>query len=784
MRLKRRILTPWLERERVTNGGNKMSRLIACCLLACVIGPAAFGQNIPVGKRLVIRRYHQLDTNREVFDGIIVMIEPTRLAVDPAKLTGRGALVVMAADQTDPAVAEALGKGIYSVRYESGRINGGKIRPEGLVLTDFGIGYPIQLLQFSILDAFGQPMAGATVDAALWRDGPFIGRYQTGAKGELDLPGPCGAFPAYELTISHERYGTFMEQVSQSTGSRVMTAEGSIPLEHPPQRRPVKLVAVAADDPVLDRCLLGRVLLPDGNPAAGALIMTKQVVVSGLGSISHDPHRILSGPDGRFRFYIPENMAFLKFGELVPKGTDYVFSVELPNDPQQPRIDCRMPGGTETDIRLLRGNRPRRFAFEDDNGPITDPKRLAYLQVSYRGVADSPQLWIYDSLEFTQTHNFPPGCYWGFDGLKRLCFGPVVIASNSPDVITLRPVKETSYEGRVFDAITSRPLEGALVVAQAYNLGTNRIEDITHDQWKAIHKLPVKPDLSDPALAPLRKMCMLAGVAITDADGRYQLRINKGDGFNSMFVANENYLALAQRADQATSGIKHLDDAWLFPAATVTLSLDAPVTDTLYFWPKWKIDRVTLPPQWVEIFFPKRPGLDYLFTYSDGLTFSGDRRTRTLQVPAGVTLGLDLNVLGSPWRPIQIAGPIRLAQGEHKDLGTFAHKPAAEVSVQVIGPDGDPIEVVAVSCHYTNSDKQDLTTTMQSTLYNGIARFWIVPGTPGEFSIFLFDQKARAAMPRVPFNCAEEARTLPMHTIKLTAEQLAIVKAEMQPKSN
>lgn len=782
MRLKRRILTPWLERERVTNGGNKMSRLIACCLLACVIGPAAFGQNIPVGKRLVIRRYHQFDTNREVFDGIIVMIEPTRLAVDPAKLTGRGALVVMAADQTDPAVAEALGKGIYSVRYESGRINGGKIRPEGLVLTDFGIGYPIQLLQFSILDAFGQPMAGATVDAALWRDGPFIGRYQTGAKGELDLPGPCGAFPAYELTISHERYGTFMEQVSQSTGSRVMTAEGSIPLEHPPQRRPVKLVAVAADDPVLDRCLLGRVLLPDGNPAAGALIMTKQVVVSGLGSISHDPHRILSGPDGRFRFYIPENMAFLKFGELVPKGTDYVFSVELPNDPQQPRIDCRMPGGTETDIRLLRGNRPRRFAFEDDNGPITDPKRLTAMDVFYTGNRDSMQRRSYEALELTEPNPYLPGLYECHDYSKGILFESITLDANSPEVLTFRPTKNIIYEGHVFDAVTSRPLSGVLVMAEYSRPGIGRINNVTPAQWNAIHKLPRNPKLTAPALSPFNEIFGLAGVALTASDGYYRVNVQKGADVRSIILVNENYLTATIYVYRPKTYDRYHARVRLFPAATVALTLDNPLTDTLCFDPKLKIDRTILPPQWVEIFFPKQFGFDY--TGLEGVAFNNGLTTQMIQVPAWVNFGIDLNAPNRPWCPFRIVGPIRLAQGEHKHIGTFAYKPAAKVAVQVIGPDDEPVEGVNVLCRYTDPDKHYLLGYMQATLYKGIARFWIVPGTPGEFSIFLFDQKARAAMPRVPFNCAEEARTLPMHTIKLTAEQLAIVKAEMQPKSN
>lgn len=755
-----------------------MARRIVCFLLSFLYISSAFGQAPDlIGKRLVIRHYDQRETNREAYQGFPAEIKSDKLDFDLKKLSGRGVLVVAAADQVDTGVAAALGNGIYSAQYENGVINPGWDHTNALTWSSFKINNPANWLELVIQDAFGEPIGGAAVQAMLGRDGPVVGNYKTDANGAVDLPYPGGAFISYELKISHGRYGTFLAKASDQRMNSVgiKGRDGKVRVadlsSRMPERQPIKLLAVAADDPVLDRCLLGRVLMPDGKPAAGAIITASHVIAGGGIMSGGGEWRVVSGPDGHFRAYFPSNTAYWNRGELVPKGAQYVFSVEMPNDPQQPRMEFCVPGGTETDIQLKRGDRPRRFAFADQKGPITDPRVLGSIHVRYTGEAGS-KVWNYDPKQISEARQYLPGRYEASSFINGIAFEPVTIDATSPDVITFRQALGGAvFSGRVVDAMTSRPLAGITVIATFSRNGMRRIEDLTHAQWDAIHKLPLRPNASDAALAPLSNLFGLAGAARTDAEGRYQIDCEPGRNVYSMIAIDENYLAVSQRVHQLGAGNHELPAFRLYPAAFVTLAIDAPATDTLSFLPKWRIDRSTVPPQSADLFFPKRPGLDFSYLYSDWVRFRTGSTTASVQVPAGIALGLDLDTLNSAWRPIHIPGPIKLAHGEWKDLGAFKPKPAAQIPVQVVGPDGEPLEGVAVLCRPAGAVGRT-----ETTVFNGIARFWVEPGSKGEFSVFLWDQQNKTTMPRVSFNCAEEATKLPVHKITLTAEQIAKVR--------
>ncbi|MCE5229972.1 hypothetical protein LLG95_10300, partial [bacterium] len=145
----------------------------------------------------------------------------------------------------------------------------------------------------------------------------------------------------------------------------------------------------------------------------------------------------------------------------------------------------------------------------------------------------------------------------------------------------------------------------------------------------------------------------------------------------------------------------------------------------------------------------------------------------TLHVPAGVKLGVAMNPTNDQWRPVKLAAAISLAQGESRDLGEFAVKASAIAPVQVVGPDGAPIEGAPMYNGWSRVHNTDA---------QGVAYFFVEPGTKGEFELRVQQNEKTVLSAKVPFDCPENVTDLPMLTITLTADQAALLSETLKLK--
>lgn len=750
-----------------------MSRLVPfmCLMMLAAVAVAQQGPNLPPGERVFIRRYQQLEANPEGFELLPAEFTGENLDFSMDKLGGSGMLVITAADQ-NTTVATAIGSGFYTATYQDGKVASKNEPPSRLVtFRSFGIFGAARPLKVTFQDALGNPVAGASVEPIPFRvipatptptdpkpAGPSLGKYQTDDKGVLELPWPSGNCDHYHYTITHPNYGT----------CRIPGYS---------YRMPVKMPLVPADSPARERALSGRILLPDGTPAAGAIIRVNDVRGLGSGSTQTGGFCLIADADGRFRGYPNFRDPRQNMGDLLPPGTTFFFRVKLPSDPRQPIVTFTGVNGTETDYKLERGNRLRRFVLEDEKGAINDPERLKLAALTIEGKDERSRIG-YRWPEALAEHWFLPGTYQAqLQWPANVKFKPVTIDENTPDVVVMKAIQSASFEGRVINGSTSQPMSGAIVyavIAHKSGVTRKRLDDVTHAEWEAIHKLPADLKANEPPLGPLGLVDEFSAVTRTGPDGRYRLTLNSGAQVFGILACEENFVAVRQNVrNKKAEGTVAVEDIALFPAATVTFTVVNNVERNLDFYPVWIIDQATVPPQWKDYFHPKQPVAGREFQYMDWMPTLADSKVTTfaLHVPAGIKLGVSLTPRHDQWRPAHLPGPFQLAQGERRDLGAVEIKPAALVPVQVVGPQGEPVEGAPTFCGGG---------AVHNTDAFGTAVFFVEPGTKGEFEVRVKEGDKVVVSAKVPYECPADKTSIAPLTIMLTADQLAKIRESMQ----
>ncbi|MEN6625082.1 MAG: hypothetical protein ABFD69_02520 [Candidatus Sumerlaeia bacterium] len=719
-----------------------MTRFIACLLLL-VVAPAAMAQNL-AGHKVVVRRYSRLAANPAAYEGVVVDIKPDGIGLEPGQIPDAGALVLTAPDQKDPDVAALLQGGVFSAAYRDGQVDTGSgfapLAQRRPTLADFGVDGETTIVRKTVLDAFGKPIIGAAVEIGLEHGkdggGPVMPGTPSDIAGGIEFFSTRGFYRSVRIAISHERYGAALFANADDA----------------------KLPLVADDDPAAPRALSGIIFDSAGKPAAGALIKLSHLRAPGMGLINAAYGcAALSGRDGRFRIYPLVKGKRAEDADLVPPGSTYHISVELPSDPGQPPLAFQPRSGADAEIRLTSGDRVRRFSFVDANGAAFDPARIQ--NVIIRGPSQSQRYAFSDA---ARGMRFLPGTYEA-SLTPAPKFEPVTIDSKSPETIVFRVAGSIAYEGRVIDAITSRPLAGALVYIMTMQVSENW-HDLTAQQWEAIHRLPAEPGIDAAALAPMR-----AGgrpvVARTGPDGRYRITAPAGMAVHSLGAVEENYLNVQQPVHAARpdeKGVVAVADFGLVPAAVVTVSVIGPDGARVTVIARWVADAASLPPRWKESLFSDRIGSRVIYPYMHG------GASGSIPVPAGIPLGLTLRPpTRSHLAPVRIAGPIQLNPGQTRDLGEVKAVAMALGTVQVLGPDAMPIEGLPVRAVTVENGKR-MGGLACNTDAQGLAFLDVEPGSRGLF--------VAARGIEIPYDCPPGAPELPVQKITLTAEQFATVK--------
>lgn len=738
-------------------------RFFAIGLMIVLAGEAlALSPEKYEGHRVVVRRYVQTAADPAAFEGFPAEIRGGNVAIEASRLAGDGYLVIAGSDQTDEIVANAIGSRMFLFQFHGGKLiyYGRERSLEWKFIHESPREKPVHL---AFLDAFGRPIPHAAVEVTLYptRDelerGPTIARLVSDNNGAINLPGPEGG--RFAVKVSHERYGiAYMHRIGGGNGS-------------------VYLPLMPADDEARERALKGRVVLPDGRPAAGALVTIHEVLSQSHGVFRLLPSMVLTDADGRFIAYPPTTPPNTDRRTMIPPGANYDFSVELQSEPRQFRVDFQRAGGAETEILLPRGNKLRHFAFEDQKGIITDPERLETAFVSYRGkdiVPGQAYRWPY----IGEDHWLPAGTYSAQIGtiFGSVACKPVTIDDNTSDVVVFRPAETKNFSGRVIDDSTSEPLAGALVILRVPPIsGSLKRRELTRAEWEALRAMPLAPDRENPGWKLINQMYGLAIVTRSDEAGRYEFELPPELKHHGALALAENYMQYdpGERPPlRRPQGEIHV-----YPSATLSVSIANRTKQDESFSVRYQFDEKTIREKSPD---QKKSFYSWSQIPFNGALLKADAVTaETIRVPAGLPLTLVMSPRNHALRSIRIPVP-GLSPGQHANAGAYEIQPAAFVMVQVVGPDDMPVEGVPVSCRVLEEDKIMHYSSHSDTDALGLAYMYVEPGTQGEFSIIKLEKGNHVVDVRVPYTCPEKVTDLPRHKLTLTGAQIAQLRKKSE----
>jgi len=348
------------------------------------------------------------------------------------------------------------------------------------------------------------------------------------------------------------------------------------------------------------------------------------------------------------------------------------------------------------------------FVFEDENGRITDLDKLRLI----KGEVTSPDGTVleYDYGElYNQFHTggwVVPGTYklqmfGSYD--TPLEFETVEITEDSPEevVFKIKAQEENVYFGRVVNATTGKPMEGAFVVAGF----EGNFSSITHEQWDRMHKLPTNPPVDHWALLPLkdtgRLHSKLQWIVRTDSDGRFEMKFKPSDLPYELLAFEENYLSIILRkehVDPPQDGRVQLPTMALRPAAIIKIEPVIEIFNSgrpciqatnVNFWPRFIPQENNYSKQLAS----HRDKYDYYSpkaaVYYPRLTMN---QAQNCYVPAGVSLKMTFNIpFDGRWCIPDIPQTINLKQGETLDLGRYVFDPRMKVFIKLVDSSGNPV---------------------------------------------------------------------------------------------
>jgi len=319
-----------------------------------------------------------------------------------------------------------------------------------------------------------------------------------------------------------------------------------------------------------------------------------------------------------------------------------------------------------------------KITFENENGPVTDKKELAGIRIYYNCEKDSVLYYTYS--EFESGLFLRPGTYCAYSGSMKS--ESLQVTEQSPENLIFKTNStKVKYYGRVVDAVTGKPIEGAFVMVNGID---DDLSEISPEQWKLMRKLPQKPFLPDKALLLLKDVMNGQDpeeTVRTDAEGYFEMSLTKRRKPSVLGVFGENYLnSLEGNFGAIIDGSVNLGTFHLYPAAKVKiypcaeeLNSGRPCRETQYMHLNLEIvpDGHSYSAN-AKIYFEK-PGFPLQIPELKVNEY------RTYYVPAGFSYKLKLKYLYNDhddrWIIPEIPQIINVKQGETIDLGRVVFKP-------------------------------------------------------------------------------------------------------------
>ncbi|MHC4314070.1 MAG: HEAT repeat domain-containing protein [Planctomycetota bacterium] len=569
-------------------------------------------------------------------------------------------------------------------------------------------------------DASGKPIPSANVEIYLKiYKGPRIKIRETVIDGSLKKPALKNSQWSYDFIIYDPNYGIANVWESPSHKSHI-----PVPL--------VDRTSIAAE-----RAIWGVVVGPEGNPIEGATIKCSNVRTLGEGLINslNDRSTVLTDAGGGFCMYMPVSTQNQdQRGKLIPPKSRYKVRIEAPKEMRLLPYTGQIENGMETTVVMESAGNFRTFTFVDEYGIIDEPAGLekVYLIIERGekgrltlGYSDWKDRELFPNGTYTAelTSSWRPGTNHG-----RIKFEPVEITDDSPEEIILRIPEAATYTGRVVHGITGEPFAGAYVITMG-SIRSKRLEDITADEWAAIHELGDDISVNDQVVSPIGKAYGVAEIAITDKDGYYTIVTKPGKDFYTFLAFEENFIPVSKRVYPPKPGASTevtVATLKLFGAGKVLL--EACVDEKhVSICPKWIVDKAASPP-WVNDLMKIEDGRTSFIKYKGWIE---QNESHHVFVPAGATLRLQLRMpYDDQWSPFTTEESFTLGHGEILDIGKIDLKPALKVYVKVMDAAGEPVEGVPVRKLVGNTGS-----VAHNTDEHGRVMFYVPPYSQGKFYV-------------------------------------------------
>ncbi len=672
------------------------------------------------GKVLVVRMYADWENSPDEFELKSISLKGNQVVIEPDGASVSPVAVVVVEDQKDEAIQKAVGEHICAVAITK-KLN---LRLPLSHTPD----REVRLWMFT--DALGEPISDAAVE--IWVTsyrGPRVrlARTTLDNAGRLTWKMLVGNLRTICFTVSHPNYGCAEVQGPFESARRL-----TVPL-------------VRKGTPAAERAIHGRIVDPNGVPVPRATIDCPNVRTLGEGLVNGlgEPCKGITDANGMFSFYLPNRKGREDRGELIPPKSKYDVRIEAPRALGLLPYVEPIENGREVRIVLERGDRLRRFRFEDQNGRITDPPKLEAITVSLRRPDRLSLSLRYD--DWKDGMLLPPGTYdaamYTVHGECR--FEPVELTRESPKEVVFKLPAGVTYYGRIVHGITGKPMPGAFVLAMSAVASDLRLWDLTAEQWDALHGLAGDPPANDAALDVLRKAYGFIKLVRTDAAGSYGIALEPNETFYGFVAFERDYLAVMHRKHEIKPGPDHFAEVptiKLFPAATVFVEtvVDKEFTSIM---PIWEIAEESRPA-WVADLLGIDDDRQSFLEYKHWVQ---PNARRPVPVPAGVSLRLKLEMpYDEEFCPILIPQEIRLAQGETADLGRFTLERAITIQVRVTDSAGQTLEGIPIRTLEIGPDGMQHWGVSHNTDEQGIVRFHVVPNSTGSLGVFYHDEKTGA----------------------------------------
>jgi len=485
----------------------------------------------------------------------------------------------------------------------------------------------------------------------------------------------------------------------------------------------------------------------------------------GLINSADETCKVVSDANGFFTFYMPNRKRRDERGLLIPPKSRYQVKIEAPKELELVSYVGGIMNGQETLITMERAGYFHTFVFEDGTGQITDLSRLKTINLVIDQEGGSRLNFGYD--DWKNGGMFPLGTYQAaMDYSRGAEFEPLEVNEASPEELIFNLQESIIYHGRVVEALTAEPMQGAFVIGM-WGTKKGNLSHITSEQWGVLHELANDPCITDEALEPINRVYGFNKVVRTDEDGRFEMSFRPGGGLYGFVAFEENYLGIMHRKHALKpdeNSRVEVPVIKLYPAAKVTIE---PRVEgkRISIGPQWVIDKED-NPVWVREFLATDDRSERLFAYDKWLR---QNEVQSFYVPAGLNLRIKLDTpYDHQWCPIEIDETINLQQGEAYDLGRHTFEKGLKLSVKVVNSAGEFVEGVPVRKRIGDGGWN----VPHNTDEKGIARFNVCPYTEGEFGVLYEGEDDAYLRETVPYEIAGPNDANSVYTFQISDELL------------